>query len=54
MKKTFQRIIAIVLCLAAIAGIAYALYRYFKPDYDDDFIDEFDDDFDDEFEDESL
>ena len=45
-----------MVALAAIAGIAYALYRYFKPDYDDEFMDEFDDEFydDDYEEDDSL
>ena len=41
--------------MAAVAGIAYAVYRYFTPDYLEDFEDEdYDDDFedeDDEFED---
>lgn len=42
--------------LAVIAGIAYALYKYFTPDYleDDDDDDDFDDDFDDFFEDEEI
>lgn len=35
--------------IAVIAGIAYALYRYFTPDYLEDFEDDFDDEFDDEF-----
>ena len=39
-----------------MAGIAYAVYRYFTPDYLDDFDDDdFDDeDFDDDFEDEEI
>ena len=52
-------IVGAVLVIAAIAGIAYAVYRFVKPDdlddFDDDFDDEFDYDddfFDDEFEDE--
>ena len=35
--------------VAAVAGIAYAVYRYFTPDYLDDFDDEYDDEFDDDF-----
>ena len=52
-------IVGAVLVIAAIAGIAYAVYRFMKPDdledFDDDFDDEFDYDddfFDDEFEEE--
>ena len=33
----------------ALAGIAYAVYRYLKPDYLEDFEEDFDDDFDDYF-----
>ncbi len=49
-------ILAIVGFVAAVAGIAYAVYRYFTPDYLEDFEDEDyedDDDFedDDNFED---
>ena len=42
-------IMAGILVVAAVAAIAYALYRYFKPDYLEDFEDDFEDDFDDEF-----
>lgn len=41
----FVWILAIVGFVAAVAGIAYAVYRYFTPDYLEDFEDE---DFDDE------
>ena len=41
-------LIAIVAVLA-VAGIAYAVYRFFTPDYLEDFDEEFDDDFDDDF-----
>lgn len=45
-------ILAIVGFVAAVAGIAYAVYRYFTPDYLEDFEDEdYDDDFEDEDED---
>ena len=42
--------------IACIAGIAYALYKYFTPDYleDTDDDDDFDDDFQDFFEDEDA
>ena len=33
----------------AVAGIAYAVYRFFTPDYLEDSDEEFDDDFDDDF-----
>lgn len=53
--------LAIVGAVAAVAGICYAIYRYFTPDYLEDFEDDFDDDFeteeddeDDFFEDESV
>lgn len=42
-------IFAIIGAVVAIAAIAYAMYRYFKPDYLEDFEDDFDDDFDDDF-----
>ena len=32
----------------AVAGIAYAVYRFFTPDYLEDFDEDFDDDYDDE------
>ncbi len=47
-KGSLLRIIAIaVTATAAVCGIAYAVYRYFTPDYLEDFDDEdFEDDFD--------
>ncbi len=41
-------VLAIVGVVAAVAGIAYLIYRYMHPDY----LEEFDDEFEDEFEDE--
>ena len=41
--------LAIIGALAAVAVIAYAVYRFVSPDYLDDFEDDFDDDFDDYF-----
>ena len=42
-------VFAIIGAVAAVAGIAYAVYRHLKPDYREDFEDDFDDDFDDDF-----
>lgn len=42
-------VLAIIGAVAAVAGIAYAVYRFFTPDYLEDFEDDFDDDFDDDF-----
>jgi hypothetical protein len=47
--NTLLWVLAIIGAVAAIAGIAYAVYRYMTPDYLDDFDDEFDDDFEDDF-----
>ena len=43
-------ILAVIGAIASVAAIAYAVYRYFTPDYLEDFEDDFDDDFDDNFE----
>ena len=42
--------------IAAIGGAVYAIYNYFKKDYDDEFMDDFDDfdEDDDEIFDEDL
>ena len=40
--------LAIIGAIAAVAGIAFAVYRFFAPDYLEDFDDDFDDDFFDE------
>lgn len=50
MKKALLWGLAILGAVAAIAGIAYAVYRFFAPDYledfgDEDFEDELDADF---------
>ena len=50
--NVFVVILAIIGALAAMAGVAYAVYRYLTPDYLDDFEDEFEEDEDDELEDE--
>lgn len=50
-KNTVLWGLAIVGAVAAVAGIAFAVYRLFTPDYLEDFEEDFDDDFDDYFED---
>lgn len=50
MKKTILWGLAIIGAVAAIAGIAYAVYHFFGKDYLEDFEDEdFEDEFDDDF-----
>ena len=50
-QKTFREGFAIIGVIAAVAGIAYALYRYFKPDYLEDYEDDFDfDEYEDNYE----
>ena len=49
-KHTLICILAIVGAIAAIAGIAYAVYKFVTPDYLEDFDDDFDDEFEDDFE----
>lgn len=51
-KCTILWILAIIGAVAAVAGIAYGVYRFFTPDYLEDFEEDFGDDFDDYFEDE--
>ena len=51
-KKTILWTLAIVGAVVAIAGIAYAVYRYFTPDYLEDFDEDFEDDFEDDYFDE--
>lgn len=41
-------ILAIIGVIVVVAGICYAVYRYFTPDYLDDFDDDFDEEFDEE------
>lgn len=53
-KNCILWVLAIIGAVAAVAGIAYAVYRYLTPDYLEDFEDDFEDDFDDYFEDEDL
>lgn len=51
-NNTILWIFAAIGVVAAVAGIAYAVYRYMAPDYLEDFDDDFDDFEDDFFEDE--
>lgn len=48
-KSTIIWVLAIIGAVAAVAGIAYAVYRFLTPDYLEDFEEDFDDDFDDYF-----
>ena len=48
-KNCILWVLAIICAVAAVAGIAYAVYRFFTPDYLEYFEDDFDDDFDDDF-----
>ena len=43
---------AIIGAIASVAGIAFAVYNFFTPDYLEDFEEDFDDDFDYDFDDE--
>ena len=48
-EKKKNCILWVLAIIGAVAGIAYAVYRFFTPDYLEDFEDDFDDDFDDDF-----
>ena len=48
-KDAMARVEEIIGVVAAVAAIAYGVYRFFTPDYLEDFEDDFDDDFDDDF-----
>ncbi len=53
-KSMILWVLAIIGVIAAVAGIAYAVYRFFTPDYLDDYEDDFEDDMEDDvFEDET-
>ena len=42
-KNTVLWVLAIIGAVAAVAGIAFAVYRFFAPDYLEDFEEDFDD-----------
>ena len=48
-NNTILWIFAAIGVVAAVAGIAYAVYRYLTPEYLEDFDDDFEDDFEDDF-----
>jgi len=48
-KHTILWVLAVVGAVMAIAGIAYAVYCFFTPDYLEDFEEDFEDDFNDDF-----
>ena len=48
-NNTLVWVFAITGIVAAVAGIAFLVYRYFTPDYLEDYDDDFDDDFEDDF-----
>lgn len=50
-KNTVLWVLAIIGAVTAIAGIAYAVYRYLTPDYLEKYDDDFEDDLEDYFED---
>lgn len=47
-KKIVKTTLIVMAVVACVCGIAYAIYKYLVPDYDDEFDDEFDDAFDDD------
>ena len=53
-RNTLVCILAVVGAVAAVCGIAYAIYRFLKPDYLEDLEEDFDDDFEDFFEDDDF
>lgn len=52
-KSPVLCILAIIGAIASVAAIAYAVYRYFTPDYLEDFEDDFEDDYEDECDEDS-
>ena len=48
-QNVLMWVLIVVAAVAAVAGIAYAVYRFFTPDYLEDFDEDFDDDYDDDF-----
>ena len=54
LKKTHFSFLASVGAVVAIGAIAYAVYRFFAPNYLEDFEDEFEDDFEDDYFEEEI
>lgn len=52
-KSTIIWVLAIIGAVAAVAAIAFAVYKYLTPDYLADLDDDFDDDFYDDLDDDS-
>ena len=50
-KNSVLWVLAVIGAVAAVAGIAFAVYRFFAPNYLEDFEESFDDTFDDYFDD---
>lgn len=48
-QNALMWVLIVIGAVIAVAGIAYAVYRFFTPDYLEDFDEDFDDDFDDDF-----
>lgn len=48
-KNAVIWVLAIIGAVAAVAAIAFAVYKFVTPDYLEDFEEDFDDDFDDYF-----
>ena len=48
-RNTLIIILSVIGAVIAIAGIAFALYKFFTPNYLEDFEDDFEDDFDDDY-----
>ena len=48
-KNFWIKVAMVIGGITLICGIAYALYKYFTPDYLEDYDDDFDDKFDDDF-----
>lgn len=48
-KKTVLGVLAIFGAMAAIAGVAYAIYRFITPNYLKNFEEDFEDNFEDEY-----
>ena len=48
-RNTLIIILSVIGAVIAIAGIAFALYKFFTPNYLEDFEDDVEDDFDDDY-----